>query len=148
MNNRVSVLVFIIWLIMPLAKIVADRSNIPRSREPTLSECSELMHISFPRKTTLVNSRQIYGMDNSIILKIEIETKDMKSLIEKSPFKGTELSENRRFVNRNPRFDWWHPDSVKTFRSGKVCFKDNSCLCVLFDLDREGRIFVYLEWFI
>lgn len=130
-----------------IAEEAVGISKIPKSLEPTLDECAGLMHVVFPTKTTYLKSRQIFGMDNSVLLKVEIEAKNLNGLIENSPFKGTKLSEERRYVNVNPRFEWWRPHSTRKFKSGRVSFQDNSCLCVLFDFDREGLITVYLEWF-
>ena len=115
--------------------------------EEDLKECSSKMHITFPKSTRALKiSRVTGGLDDGISLKIEIDPKDLDSLIKHSPFAGLELRSDRRFVLKEPTLSWWDPDTVRNYRSAQAGLPDAKYLNILLDLDRDDGITVYLQW--
>jgi len=115
--------------------------------EEDLKECSSKMHITFPKSTRALKiSRITGGPDDGIFLKIEIDRKDLDSLIKHSPFAGRELLSDRRFVLKEPTLSWWDPDSVRNYRSAQARLPDAKYLNILLDLDRDEDIPIYLQW--
>jgi len=106
------------------------------------------MHITFPKSTRALNIVKVTGgPDDQILLKIEIDRKDLDSLIKHSPFARLELRSDRRFLLNERTLSWWNPDSVRNYRSAEAPLPDAKYLNILIDLDREDRIPVYLQWF-
>ena len=115
--------------------------------EEDLKECSSKMHITFPKSTRALKiSKVTGGPDDGIFLKIEIDRKDLDSLIKHSPFAGLELLSDRRFVLKEPTLSWWDPDSVRNYRSAEARLPDAEYLFILLDLDRDEAITIYLQW--
>jgi len=115
--------------------------------EEDLKECSSKMGITFPKSTRALNiSKVTGGPDDQIFLKIEIDRKDLDSLIKHSPFARLELRSDRRFVLKERTLSWWDPDSVRNYRSAEAPLPDAKYLNILVDLDHEHRIPVYLQW--
>jgi len=115
--------------------------------EEDLKECSSKMHITFPKSTRALKIFRVTGgLDDGIFLKIEIDRKDLDSLIKHSPFAGLELRSDRRFVLKEPTLSWWDPDSVRNYRSAQAGLPDAKYLNILLDLDRDEGITVYLQW--
>jgi len=115
--------------------------------EEDLKECSSKMHITFPKSTRALKiSKVTGGPDDGIFLKIEIDRKDLDSLIKNSPFAGQELRSDRRFVLKDPTLSWWDPDSVRNYRSAQARLPDAKYLNILLDLDRDEINTIYLQW--
>jgi len=114
--------------------------------EEDLKECSSKMHITFPKSTRALKiSKVTGGPDDGIFLKIEIDRKDLDSLIKHSPFAGLKLRSDRRSV-LNESLSWWDPDSVRNYRSAEARLPDAEYLFILLDLDRDEAITIYLQW--
>jgi len=115
--------------------------------EDDLKECSSKMHITFPKSTRALKIFKVTGgPDDEIFLKIEIDRKDLDSLIKNSPFAGQELRSDRRFVLKEPNLSWWDPDSVRNFRSAQARLPDAEYLNILLDLGRDEVNTIYLQW--
>ncbi len=114
--------------------------------EEDLKECSSKMHITFPKSTRALKIYKVTGgPDDGIFLKIEIDRKDLDSLIKHSPFAGLKLRSDRRSV-LNESLSWWDPDSVRNYRSAEARLSDAEYLFILLDLDRDEAITIYLQW--
>jgi hypothetical protein len=115
--------------------------------EEDLKECSSKMHITFPKSTRALEIYKVTGgPDDGIFLKIEIDRKDLDSLLKLSPFADLELRSDRRFVLKEPTLSWWDPDTVRNYRSAQAGLPDAKYLNILLDLDRNDGITVYLQW--
>ncbi len=115
--------------------------------EEDLKECSSKMHITFPQSTRALDIFKVSGgPDDGIFLKVEIDRKDLDSLIKHSPFTGVELRSDRRYVLKEPTLSWWDSDSVRNYRSAQARLPDAEYLNILLDLDRDERITIYLQW--
>ncbi len=115
--------------------------------EEDLKECSSKMRITFPKSTRALNiSKVTGGPDDQIFLKIEIDRKDLDSLIKHSPFAGLELRSDRRFLLKERTLSWWDPDSVRSYKSAEARLPDAKYLNILLDLDRDESTIVYLQW--
>jgi len=130
-------------------KAVPPTTDINKERQK-LVELGQIMHISFPSSARLLNYKHQRGMDDVILLKIEIPRDDIKKLIEGSLFSNKVL----RCPEDNPiphisitGPQWWKVKSVKKWESGQVKLPDTKYLNILLDLDRQDKIIVYLEWF-
>jgi len=122
------------------------RSSDDSVSEEDLKECSSKMHITFPKSTRALKiSKVTGGPDDGIFLKIEIDRKDLDSLIKHSPFAGLKLRSDRRSV-LNESLSWWDPDSVRNYRSAEARLPDAEYLFILLDLDRDEAITIYLQW--
>ena len=105
------------------------------------------MHITFPKSTRALKIFKVTGgPDDGIFLKIEIDRKDLDSLIKHSPFASVELRSDRRSVLKDRTLSWWDPDSVRNYRSAQAGLPDARYLNILLDLDRDEAITIYLQW--
>ena len=68
-------------------KKVSSVSN----EQQKLIELGQIMHISFPSSTRLLNHEHHRGMDDVVLLKIEISRDDIKELIDGSLFSDKAL---------------------------------------------------------
>jgi len=101
----------------------------------------------FPKEHASAENFQGYRWAGwRVFLKIEIDRKDLDSLIKHSPFAGRELLSDRRFVLKEPTLSWWDPDSVRNYRSAQAPLPDARYLNILLDLDRDEGITIYLQW--
>lgn len=112
-----------------------------------LEQYGKLMQITFPESTRPLNSYvEISGPDDAVYLKVEIDQKDLDTLISKSPFSTAEFrSDQTRLQNMNS-IKWWTPGSAKNFKSSHVRFEDGDVLNILVDLDNAQKPIVYLQW--
>ena len=112
-----------------------------------LKECSSKMHITFPKSTRALNIYKVTGgPDDQIFLKIEIDRKDLNSLIKNSPFAGQELRSDRRFMLKERTLSWFDPDSARNYKSAQARLPDAKYLNILVDLDRDEGTTIYLQW--
>ena len=112
-----------------------------------LQRYGKLMELTFPESTRPLNSyEEVSGIDDSVYLKVEIDQKDVDTLISKSPFATAELSTDESSLQSDSR-EWWDPDSVKDFKSGEVRLPDGTYLRILIDFTHAQKPIVYLQWF-
>jgi len=130
-------------------KMASSTTDINKEHQK-LAELGRIMHISFPSSARLLDYKHIHGMDNVILLKIEILREDIRELINSSLFsdkvlRGPEDNPIPQISIIGPH--WWKVKSVKKWKSGQVRLPDAKYLNILIDLDRQDKTNVYLEWF-
>ena len=113
-----------------------------------LLQYAKLMQITLPDTTRALNSyEEISGPDDAVYLKVEIDRKDLDTLISKSPFATAEFRSDDTTLPDGKRLKWWNPTDAKNFKSSQVRLADGDYLAILVDLDNAQKPIVYLMWF-
>jgi hypothetical protein len=112
-----------------------------------LQRYANLMQLTLPESTRPLNSyEEVSGPDDSVYLKMEIDEKDLDTLISKSPFATAEFRTDETPL-QNGKLKWWNPTDAKNFKSSEVRLEDGIVLRILVDLDNAQKPIVYLLWF-
>lgn len=105
------------------------------------------MGVEFPSSSVVAGYYYSFGMDDSIYLRLNIDSDDLKTFLYSSPFKNTELRSDRTYVHSDLDVDWWQPKSTKTFLSGQEVLGGGRYLNILIDThNNEATTDVYLVW--
>lgn len=120
----------------------------PEVAESLLQKCGERMQVEFPASTRVLGFAEGAQLQSWVyFLKIEIDGKDLQSLIDNSPFAGKGFLRVSQ-LSTGPE-KWWNDhESVKNLASQQITLqpRGSGWLTILIDLDNQENNLVYLEF--
>lgn len=107
---------------------------------------AEKMHCTIPSGATVLGLWTQQVPTESVRLKLEMNERDLQSLLDNSPFKGKALTgaDSAAF---GPNVQWWDPGKVEMIQIGHMPIDGRSSEVNLGVAKSEnGKLLVYLVW--
>ena len=94
----IIVAILICWLLVSLGIVALFGGHVIQSRmdkykqftnmseQEILMECGKAMKVTFPPNTHIIEVNEIRWLDTHVILKVEIDAKDLSAFLKTSPF--------------------------------------------------------------
>lgn len=145
-----GVVVLIIAGLMALALHSLYKHSVGR---PTLTRVEHYTGLDFPKNTRLVDGYFIGFQDKEYFVVLEFPSAETHAFVKSLPAKSTEkkptlFSRTDRFEvtnakPRDPDFDWWNPDSARTFIAVKIEAPLSVHMLISTDNPAVTRVYIY-----